>query len=245
MRPDYTAASENYDRYRSFEPTILKRYLDNFLELANLHGGEKILDGGAGTGRFSVPLSEQHRVTALDSSKEMIEKGRAKSRKVRWVQGDIARTPFKAKRFDCILLAYMIHQVNDYQSVIEEMARISPKCVIVTTDMIHRIPTLLDRAFPGVIQTDRERFPPVEELEGAFILSGFEHVRARRILIEERISKQDYMEKIRHRYLSTFDLIPEAEFDEGVKTMERLLAGIPGEVYENRIQATFVSASSL
>ena len=112
-------------------------------------------------------------------------------------------------------------------------------------DMIHRLPTLLDRAFPGVIQADRERFPPVEELEGAFILAGFEHVRARRILIEERLSKDDYMNKITHRYLSTFDLIPQSEFDVGVRVMGKLLAGIPGDELVNRIQATFVSASNL
>ena len=245
MRPDYTVAAETYDKYRSFSADILTRYIENFVDLANLRGSEKILDGGSGTGRFAVPLSERFRVTALDASREMLEKGKAKSRKVKWVQGDIARSPFKPKHFDAVLLAYMIHQVNDYHSVIEEMGRISPKCVIITTDMIHRLPTLLDRAFPGVIQADRERFPPVEELEGAFILAGFEHVRARRILIEERLSKDDYMNKITHRYLSTFNLIPQAEFDAGVRVMGKLLAGIPGDELVNRIQATFVSASNL
>ncbi len=221
----------------------MEKYLKNFADLAELRDGERILDGGAGTGRFAIPLSVQYRVTALDCSREMIEKGAAKSRKVRWVLGDIVRTPFKANRFDCVFLAYVIHQVPDFNSVIEELFRIGRKCVIVTTDMYRRLPTLLDIAFPGIIAADQERFPLVEDLEGACILAGFKRVRARRILVEEMVSKEAYLEKVRHKYLSTFDLISQEEFEAGVKKLEETLAGMPGEALLNRIQATFVSAS--
>jgi len=246
VRPEYSArTSEEYDRYRVFPKEVLGKYMSTFADLAELIGGERVLDGGAGTGRFSLALSERYKVTALDCSREMIQKGFAKSRKIKWVQGDIMRTPFKPKHFDCVFLAYVMHQVPDFNAVIEEISKISPKLIIVTTDMYHRLPTLIDQAFPGVIMEDLERFPLIEDLEGACIMAGFERVRARRILVEERLSKEAYMEKVRHKYISTFDLIPPEEYEAGVKKMESILAGIPGEELLNRIQATFVSASKL
>jgi len=246
VRPEYSErTSEEYDRYRVFQKNVLEKYMSTFADLAELLDGMRVLDGGAGTGRFAQALSEHYKVTALDCSREMILKGVAKSKKIRWVQGDIMRTPFKPKRFDCVFLAYVMHQVPDFNVVIEEMRRISPKLIIVTTDMYHRLPTLLDQAFPGVIEADVDRFPPVEDIEGACVLAGFDRVRARRILVEERLSKEAYMEKIRHKYLSTFDLIPPEEYEAGVKKMESILAKIPGEELLNRIQATFVSAAKL
>ena len=243
MRPDYSRVSEEFDRYRSFSQDIMDRYISTIVDLANLHGGEKILDGGAGTGRFSMPLSTKYRVTALDCSREMIEKGKAKGGKVRWVQGDIAKTPFDSDGFDCVLLAYVVHQVPDFGATIEEAFRLGHKCVIVTTDLQRRLPTLLDQAFPAVLKVDRERFPLIEDLEGACILVGYKKVRARRILVEQRLTKERYMDMVRHKYLSTFDLISQAEFDSGVDRLEQILAGVPGDEFINRIQATFVSAA--
>jgi len=246
VRPEYSErTSEEYDRYRVFPKNILDKYMATFTDLADLREGMKVLDGGAGSGRFALALSERYKVTALDCAREMMMKGVAKGRKIRWVQGDIMRTPFKPKHFDCVFLAYVMHQVPDFNAVIEEISRICPKLIIVTTDMYHRLPTLIDQAFPGVIEVDSERFPPVEDLEGACILAGFGRVRARRILVEERISKEVYMEKIRHKYISTFDLISNEEYEAGVKKMGELLAAIPGDEILNRIQATFVSASKL
>ena len=77
MRPDYTErTSEEYDRYRVFPKEVMEKYLSTFADLADLRGGERVLDGGAGTGRFSLALSGRYKVTALDCSREMIEKGK-------------------------------------------------------------------------------------------------------------------------------------------------------------------------
>ena len=243
MRPDYSCRSEEFDRYRTFSPEVMEKYMSNIIDLANLHGGERVLDGGAGTGRFSIPLSANHKVTALDCSREMMTKGTAKRGKLSWVQGDISRTPFRSGHFDLVLLAYVMHQVPDLNPVIEEAFRLSPKCIMITTDMRNRLPTLLDQAFPEVIKVDRERFPLIEDLEGACLLVGYERVRARRILFEQRLTKQRYLEMVQHKYLSTFDLISSAEFESGVSRLEATLTSIPGEDLVNRIQATFVSAS--
>ena len=136
-----------------------------------------------------------------------------------------------------------MHQVPDFHAVVEEAFRLGPKCVIVTTDLQRRLPTLLDRAFPAVIEVDRERFPLIEDLEGACILVGYKRVRARRILVEQRLTKDRYLDMVRHKYLSSFDLISQSDFDLGVARLEELLAGLPENEFINRIQATFVSAS--
>ncbi|MGF1470128.1 MAG: class I SAM-dependent DNA methyltransferase [Rubrobacteraceae bacterium] len=60
-----------------------------WLALARRQGGP-VVEWGAGTGRIAIPLSKAGLdVTAVEASEKMVERGRAKSRAVLWVSGDM------------------------------------------------------------------------------------------------------------------------------------------------------------
>ena len=89
------------------------------------HGCSKILEVGVGTGRVSVPLmSKGFEMTGLDLSKKMMEVAREKGHS-RLVLGDGMEAPFKEESFDAVLLAHVIHLVEDPVGVLGEGGRVS------------------------------------------------------------------------------------------------------------------------
>jgi SAM-dependent methyltransferase len=59
-----------------------------WLALAGREAGP-VVEWGAGTGRLAVPLSAGNDVTAVETSTEMVERGREKGQSVEWIVGDM------------------------------------------------------------------------------------------------------------------------------------------------------------
>ncbi|AHY45405.1 Methyltransferase domain [Rubrobacter radiotolerans] len=63
-----------------------------WISLAEREAGP-VVEWGAGTGRISVPLARRgSRVTAVELSEKMLERGRKKNESVEWVRGDMCET---------------------------------------------------------------------------------------------------------------------------------------------------------
>ena len=76
-----------------------------WLALAERESGP-VVEWGAGTGRLALPLADAgHEVTAIEVSKEMVEKGRKKGRAVNWVHGDMRSTDLE-KRYGFAICAF-------------------------------------------------------------------------------------------------------------------------------------------
>ena len=76
-----------------------------WLALAEREGGS-IVEWGAGTGRLAVPLAAAgHDVTAVEVSEAMVERGRKKSKSVRWVHGDM-RSVELGRRYGLAVCAF-------------------------------------------------------------------------------------------------------------------------------------------
>ncbi len=87
-----------------------------WLALAEREGGS-VIEWGAGTGRLATPLAAAgFNVTAVECSKQMVERGRAKSREVQWIVGDM-RSAKLARRFGLAICAFnsflCLRQVED------------------------------------------------------------------------------------------------------------------------------------
>ena len=78
MAVDYSRRAAEYDRVRADETTDREFWLRGLVEVGRLRTGERVLDIGAGTGRFAKLLSLTNRVVALDSSEAMLRVARAK-----------------------------------------------------------------------------------------------------------------------------------------------------------------------
>jgi ubiquinone/menaquinone biosynthesis C-methylase UbiE len=91
--------------------------------------GPLVLDAGAGTGRFSVPLREQGIATmAIDISKEMLGQGRqmAESRSVTFPCGvsEIERLPFADGTFDSVVSITVLRHFGHWQAIVAELVRV-------------------------------------------------------------------------------------------------------------------------
>lgn len=135
-------AEEESKRESLFMDDIIqKAHLDREIEL-RLAGVETVFDGGAGVGRFSVPLAARGlRVTHFDISPSMLEKARENAARagvtgnmefVRGRLGDLKG--YQDGQFDLAICfdAPVSYTYPDHQSALTELVRIAKKAVIVS-----------------------------------------------------------------------------------------------------------------
>lgn len=94
--------------------------------------GLKILDAGAGTGRYSIELCHQgHDVTAVELVKRNLEVLRAKHEKIKTWQGNALDLSFlEENKFDitiCFGPMYHLHTEEERCQVVEQLKRVTKK----------------------------------------------------------------------------------------------------------------------
>ncbi len=93
----------------------------------------KVIDVGAGTGRFSIPLLERGaQVTACDASQQMLDVLREKtdSPKLRTLVVDAHQLEFPDRSFDCAFSFRMLLHVINWRKALSELCRVSKDRVI-------------------------------------------------------------------------------------------------------------------
>jgi len=91
----------------------------------------KLLDICCGTGDIGLSVIKDRgdvRVTAADFSPAMLETARKKAggdRRIRFVQADAMKLPFKGERFDAASISFGLRNTADYFKVLSEMARVT------------------------------------------------------------------------------------------------------------------------
>src|SRR5207247_3394827 len=96
---------------------------------------------------------------------------------------------------------------------LRDVARAAHRVVVATSDMGTRRLGIVEEAFPSLLAIDRKRFPPIPAIVDALRAAGF-----RDPLVEERayvrgLTTGDQLDRVRHRYLPTFHLLPLGELD--------------------------------
>lgn len=88
--------------------------------------GDRVLDACCGTG--DLALADLHagaaRVTGLDFSERMLERARAKSSEVEWVQGDALALPFPDDSFDGATVGFGVRNLDDLEAGLRELRRV-------------------------------------------------------------------------------------------------------------------------
>ncbi|MFF7245934.1 class I SAM-dependent methyltransferase [Embleya sp. NPDC008237] len=129
----YLRVAEEYDeRIPGNGPSddMFTRAEHDFL-LARVHPGDRVLDMGCGTGRFTVPLAEHGaHVSGLDISRSMLDvaerKLAARGLHADLREGDMASIPFPDDSFDTVtsMLALMHIPIADRPTVFAEVRRV-------------------------------------------------------------------------------------------------------------------------
>ena len=189
--------------------------------------GRRVLDVGCGTGRLAYALAERGaKVWGVDSSPEMLAEARAGAgRRAGFKLGRAEALPFRDGWFDRAVLRLAVHLV-DRAAAFPELARVlrpGGRAVIATFRPEHFDRIWLARFFPSLKAIDLERFADPATLAAELDEAGFFTVRTRELSQEARIARDEALERLRGRYISTLSLIPEPEYREGLARAEREL----------------------
>jgi SAM-dependent methyltransferase len=186
-----------------------------------------VLDVGCGTGRLAAELAGRGaKVWGVDTSEEMLEQAR---RRLGGSVGlKLARAealPFRAAWFERVVLRCVVHLVDRARAIPEVARVLAPggKVVIATFRPEHFDRIWVSRYFPSLRTIDLSRFPACELLAGELRAAGFSEVRIRALSLPATIGREEALERIRHRYISTLSLIPEDEYRAGLARAEEKL----------------------
>jgi ubiquinone/menaquinone biosynthesis C-methylase UbiE len=239
---DYARLAADYDAVRGSEVADREYWFAGLASLGRLRRGDRILDLGAGTGRFSRLAAEIGSVVAADVSLDMLARARDKGG-FPLVRADAEALPFRGDVFDVTMLVMVLHQLDDYPHALSEVARVSRRVAIATSDMSGRTLGLLDEAFPSLLRIDRARFPPIPKIVEALRGAGFAAVSVEARPYRRVVPVAQEIERVRRKYISTFDLLPPGEFDRGLAFLERELPRRCPDGFDASADFTFVGAS--
>ncbi|HEY6960735.1 MAG TPA: ubiquinone/menaquinone biosynthesis methyltransferase [Gaiellaceae bacterium] len=168
---------------------------------AAVRGGDAVLDAACGTGDLAI--ADLHagaaRVTGLDFSERMLERARAKERRIEWVQGDLLALPFDDGSFDAATVGFGVRNVADLELALRELRRVlraggrlaileitQPRGILrpFFSLWFDRVVPLLGKVLPGgaaytYLPASVKRFPPADELAQLLRENGFTEVRVR------------------------------------------------------------------
>jgi demethylmenaquinone methyltransferase/2-methoxy-6-polyprenyl-1,4-benzoquinol methylase len=162
--------------------------------------GDRVLDACCGTGDLALAAElEGGVVTGLDFSPRMLERARAKSGSVEWVEGDLLALPFADASFDAATVGFGVRNVADLELALRELRRVlrpggrlaileitRPRGVLrpffrLWFDVL--VPAA-GKVLPGgaayaYLPASVRRFPQPAELAALIARCGFEDVRVR------------------------------------------------------------------
>jgi ubiquinone/menaquinone biosynthesis C-methylase UbiE len=187
--------------------------------------GRRVLDVGCGAGRLEEALAGRARIWGVDPSAEMLRVARDKVPDAAFKLGTAEALPFKDGWFERAVLWLAVHLV-DRPRAFAELSRVlqaDGAVAIVSFAEPQFSSHWLARFFPSLPELDRARFPTEDELRRELAAAGFGEVRALRLELESRLRREVALERLRARYISTFDLLDEEEIRGGTERAEREL----------------------
>jgi SAM-dependent methyltransferase len=210
-------------RYDELRPVDANWWVlfERLVELGELRGA-RVLEIGCGTGRLAHALEERAlaRVWAVDASSEMV--ARAKSLGVNARTARAEALPFKRGWFDAAVMRMSLHLVDRPRALAEVERILAPagRVAIATEDPSRFDEVWFARWFPSVPAIDGRRFPDDATLRGELEAAGLPEVRIEQLSQARALSRDQALDVIRSRAYSTFELLPEDEYAEGLSRAE-------------------------
>ena len=188
--------------------------------------GHELVDVGCGTGAMTSLLAARAEVTAVgvDASEEML--GVAQSRasdRCRFVRGRAEALPLPDASFDRALMQTVVHLL-DRPSAFAEARRVlrhEAALLICTVDPDGVGAFWLAEWFPSWADIDRRRFPAVAGLARELAQAGFQRVEISRNPRLLRFTRDRALSMLRARFVSSFALLEEHEYERGLARAER------------------------
>jgi demethylmenaquinone methyltransferase / 2-methoxy-6-polyprenyl-1,4-benzoquinol methylase len=162
--------------------------------------GDRVLDAACGTGDLALEAERRGgKVTGLDFSERMLDRARAKSDSIEWIQGDVMALPYDEAAFDAATIGFGIRNVSDLEGGLRELARVlRPRGRLAVLEITRPrgllrpffrlwfdvLVPLAGKVLPGgsaytYLPASVRRFPGPDDLADAMRRSGFENVSYR------------------------------------------------------------------
>ena len=218
---DYDAVAKRYDRHRKGGGP----FMSSLQALADAAGAEQVLELGTGTGNNACAFLNARPVrciVGLDQSMGMLVRAAKKGLLAHWIRGNAVALPFVNRSFDFVFSVLMLHHIRDIMPVMQECYRVArtggyTAFITASHDFIDRHP--MNRYFPSFAAIDKERFQDVPQIEEALRNAGFGETGQIHAKRDPEPIDEHYLDKVAHRFISTFDLIPDHEFYAGLNRL--------------------------
>jgi ubiquinone/menaquinone biosynthesis C-methylase UbiE len=228
MRIDYTDISRTYDEHRSFS----KQLAEKVAEFGGIQEGMRALDVGCGTGNLAGQLLDMISldIVGVDISLPMLKVARGKSLEVLCTDAASNSLPFRDSYFDIITATYVIHQISNLRLLFSECHRVlrDGTLVLLTSshEQIENEHPVFKRFFPCAIDIDKARFPDIPLICDLLATTGFQDIKHEVVLGEKIPIDEEYLRKVKGKYVSTYRLLSQREFERGVNELETYIKSL-------------------
>ncbi|MFE5324418.1 class I SAM-dependent methyltransferase [Paenibacillus sp. NPDC056579] len=166
-------ASVKSSDYFNEESFFMQR--DHTLQWLGECKGKEVLDAGCGVGAFSEPLVKQNKVYGVDFSEKSLE--HAAARGLITQTDDLTNLHFEDGKFDVVLCIGVIQLIEQYMSVIQELARVTKPGGTLLIQTLHKgsIQRKVLRLFEKSKKFDQ--MYALDELKSVFTQCGFEDIQ--------------------------------------------------------------------
>ena len=217
---------EVYARGRAPSRAVLELWLAVLARYIPTAGNPTVLDLGCGVGTWSELMATAFRATVwgVEPSERMREVALREHphQDVRYVEGSGERLPLRDSSCDAALLSYVLHHLHDREACAGELRRVlrPDGAVIIRSALLESLPRVpFFEYFPTALAIDQARMPGRADVVATFGEQGFELVADEVVEQETAPSLRVYHERLKLRAISTLELLPDHEFDEGIARM--------------------------
>jgi ubiquinone/menaquinone biosynthesis C-methylase UbiE len=215
-----------YRRARDLPAETVAERMDWFHTHVGDVAPEPVLDLGSGTGRFSAHLAETFgtQVIGIEPSAGMLAEAQRSvaDERVSFVGGRAERIALRDQTFPAAFVLNVMHHVDDRVAAAHELTRtVRADGVVVITGSVaadfHQ--HLMAQWFPSYPTIASEVLPTRDELERDMATGGWQLHAAQQL--EQALAQDlaEYADKIALRGQSLLELLPDAEFHQGLERL--------------------------
>jgi ubiquinone/menaquinone biosynthesis C-methylase UbiE len=232
MQHHYTNIAEDFDHLWLFSPSYEDWMVKQIIEQLNLSSTDKLLDFGAGTGRFTLALYQQAKLvqaTAVEPDADMCRQAAQKS-ELSVIQADDASLFSHWQDHNVVLFKEVIHHLHhrvEFWKSLHEHLLTSGRVLIVTRPQATQL-----ALFDAAKQRFAQHQPPVELLTNELTEAGFTCDVTLRVF-PFRISKQRWYTMLRSRFMSDLSAFSDDEVEQGIQQLETLAKGDFIDMHDN------------